>query len=477
MDRQSLEKRPAIFVVGSPNVGKRTILSRLLSVDFEDASDPSPELLVHGWTINTKYYTADVSVWMAHLSDELSVASFPIVDRAVALVMVFDINDLSSLAVLKDWVSRTDIQKFDILLCIGNKVDLLPGHPAHMEYKRRMLKHGESSIDPHVDVLEYGISETEGSSLLGDEEPSLDFKRSCLEWCLEHNIEYVEACASNAEFDKCLSVDGDSQGVERLYGALTAHMWPGMLLKSGDRISEPSLPEQEELSEEESDYEPEYEILSSGSAEPWDDIGWMSADGPVSTSGTGRTLDRDTDILDREREVKSVGKEYQPSTSAPQLPEELDHEEASLTHEADSQLDEDKAYDFEDLEMLMAEIEEEMAAKLAMKMAAMFGDSSGGEEDLIDDTNEIHKAVSERLLELYSDATPSVKLAMRNYNAKRFDEANVQISSIMDASTTCEDGFKERKGVVSPLTKRNDDAFQLSAMALSVMRMMQTGSG
>lgn len=43
-----------------------------------------------------------------------------------------------------------------------------------------------------------------------------------------------------------LSVDGDSQGVERLYGALSAHMWPGMLLKSGDRISEPSLPEQEE---------------------------------------------------------------------------------------------------------------------------------------------------------------------------------------------------------------------------------------
>lgn len=43
-----------------------------------------------------------------------------------------------------------------------------------------------------------------------------------------------------------LSVDGDSQGIERLYGALSAHMWPGMLLKSGDRINEPSLPEQEE---------------------------------------------------------------------------------------------------------------------------------------------------------------------------------------------------------------------------------------
>lgn len=42
-----------------------------------------------------------------------------------------------------------------------------------------------------------------------------------------------------------LSLDGDSQGVERLYGALSAHMWPGMVLKSGDKINEPSLPEQE----------------------------------------------------------------------------------------------------------------------------------------------------------------------------------------------------------------------------------------
>lgn len=42
-----------------------------------------------------------------------------------------------------------------------------------------------------------------------------------------------------------LSVDGDSQGVDRLYGALSAHMWPGMILKSGNKIIEPSLPEKQ----------------------------------------------------------------------------------------------------------------------------------------------------------------------------------------------------------------------------------------
>lgn len=33
-----------------------------------------------------------------------------------------------------------------------------------------------------------------------------------------------------------LSTDGDLQGVDRLFGALSAHMWPGMVLKSGNKI-------------------------------------------------------------------------------------------------------------------------------------------------------------------------------------------------------------------------------------------------
>uniref|UniRef100_A0A5B7AUZ8 Uncharacterized protein n=1 Tax=Davidia involucrata TaxID=16924 RepID=A0A5B7AUZ8_DAVIN len=388
VDRDSLEQRPGIFMIGSPNVGKRTLLSRLLSVDFEDASDSLSDLLTYGWTINTKYYTADVSVWMAHLHDEFSVRTLPIFDQLAALVMVFDMNDLSSFVALKDWVSRTDIQKFDILLCIGNKVDLLPGHAAHVEYRRRLQKVAESSGNPYLEFSEYGISETEGSSLLGEEEPSWEIKSSCLEWCSEHNIEYIEACASNADFDRCLSVDGDSQGVERLHGALSAHMWPGMILKSGNKIAEPSLPEKQELSEGESDYEFEYEILSAGSAEPWDDtdVGWVSADGSIATTDAGGSINIDARECYEENEIKAVGGELQPSTSASQLQEENEKEV--------NQLDVGTHYDFEDLEQLMSEIgnmrdslrlmpdfqRREMAAKLALKMAAMFGDSSGDEE-------------------------------------------------------------------------------------------------
>lgn len=109
----------------------------------------------------------------------------------------------SSLAVLMEWVSRNDLRNFEILLCIGNKADLVPGHPVHSEYRRKLLKVGESSNDSHLEFSDYGISETEGSSLLGDDESPGETRRSCLDWCVENNIEYIEACASNADFDKC----------------------------------------------------------------------------------------------------------------------------------------------------------------------------------------------------------------------------------------------------------------------------------
>lgn len=110
---------------------------------------------------------------------------------------------LSTLDALQDWVSHTDIGNFEILLCIGNKVDRVPGHPVHAEYAKRLLKIADSSTDPFSDYTEYGISETEGISLLGDEDPTSNIRKKCLEWCIDHNIEFIEACASNSDFDKC----------------------------------------------------------------------------------------------------------------------------------------------------------------------------------------------------------------------------------------------------------------------------------
>ncbi|KAL8136803.1 hypothetical protein V2J09_002804 [Rumex salicifolius] len=383
-DRKILEKRPGILVIGAPSVGKRTLLSRLLSVDFEDVSDSSSEVLAQGWTINTKYYTADVSIWMAHLQNEFSAHSLPNYDQLAALVMVFDMNDLSTLAALKDWVSHTNIQDFDILVCIGNKVDLIAGHRAHVEYRRHILKQENAFINSVADSTAYGISETEGSSLLEDEETSWEERMSFLEWFSERNIEFIEACASNADFDKCLSVDGDLQGVERLYGALTAHMWPGMVLKSGNKIAQPSLPERKELSEEEEseeDYEVEYEVLSGGSAEAWNDAEevWISA--VTSTNSTHL----ETGESSQASEAINDGSEPKASPSG-------DTEHESIVEE---EQEKGPHLELEELEQLMSEIgnmrenlrlmpdfqRREMAAEVAMRMATMFGEENSEDEE------------------------------------------------------------------------------------------------
>ncbi|XP_044493387.1 putative invertase inhibitor [Mangifera indica] len=84
------------------------------------------------------------------------------------------------------------------------------------------------------------------------------------------------------------------------------------------------------------------------------------------------------------------------------------------------------------------------------------------------------KACLNDCYELYSDAIMTLQQAFIDYKSKHYEDANFEISSVMDASTTCEDGFKEQEGVVSPLTKRNNNTFQLPAIALSIINMLQS---
>ncbi|CAL1377374.1 unnamed protein product [Linum trigynum] len=428
MSSPSLEDRPGILIIGPSAVGKRTLLSRLLSLDLEDDPDPDSDsqLLIRGWTINTKYYSADVSVWVTHLTDGFRIENLPSRRRLAAVIMVFDATDLSSLAAVQEWVSRTDIDDYEILLCVGNKVDLVPGHPVHQEYRRRLLRRQQKLELEQSASDEFGISETEGANLLGNNEDdeeevveeqdqSFQIRRSCIEWCTDRNIEYIEACASNPEFDKCLSVDGDSQGMERIFGALSAHMWPGMILKSGNKMAEQPIPEEEDLSEQ-SDYELEYEVLSAGSAEPWDDTRWVSASTTISTPSEGEsnahvkhdvaglsngnkesssTASNAGGVMGIHPEDGEQGYEGNLLSSSAQREESSEDDKGAVRNAEVSEANgEVEPFDFEDLEKLMFEIgnirdglrlmpdvqRREMAANLAMKMASMFGGGSDDEE-------------------------------------------------------------------------------------------------
>ncbi|KAG8065988.1 hypothetical protein GUJ93_ZPchr0004g38794 [Zizania palustris] len=402
----SLEARPGVLVVGAPGVGKRTILSRLLAAEIPDTHDLSSGAMCQGWNVDTKYYSADLSIWTAHLGEGFSLGSLPHLDQLAALVMVFDMTDVSSFFTLKNWVANADIQRFEILLCIGNKADLVPGHGAHVEYRRRMQRIGESTTDTHPEYLDFGINESEGCGLLSEEEPCIEIRDSTSQWCIEHTIEYVEACASNADFDKCLSVNGDSQGLERLFGALSAHMWPGMILKSGNRITTPSLVEKEESTDDESNYEFEYEVLSHGSDEQWEFVGESSTSRDLEglnedkASQDKTVVDADANLLVPDplpngRSTETA--EEKPASQSYKIEDRnnVDNTEADSSEEqqADTpdvnKLLEDEHYGLDDLERLMSEIgnmrsnlrlmpdfqRREMAAKLAMKMAVMFGDT------------------------------------------------------------------------------------------------------
>ncbi|KAK8626223.1 hypothetical protein V6N13_133874 [Hibiscus sabdariffa] len=75
--------------------------------------------------------------------------------------------------------------------------------------------------------------------------------------------------------------------------------------------------------------------------------------------------------------------------------------------------------------------------------------------------------------ELYSDAGSSLAKGEKAFEGKDYGTANSVISAAMDSASTCEDQFKEKKGVVSPLTKENNSFFQLNAISLAFINMVQ----
>lgn len=75
--------------------------------------------------------------------------------------------------------------------------------------------------------------------------------------------------------------------------------------------------------------------------------------------------------------------------------------------------------------------------------------------------------------ELYSDAIPNLKDVLDDFKRKDYFKANIELSSAMDASATCEDGYKEKKGAVSPLAREDQIFFQLCAIALAFTNILR----
>lgn len=151
------------------------------------------------------------------------------------------------------------------------------------------------------------------------------------------------------------------------------------------------IPSLSELSEEESEYELEYEVLSSGSADPWENIDerWVSASEGHSYADAGGSTSREV-----ENNMVNPKKVVDVELRSPGTQSETDRAVVT-TDEKPLGTEHDKFYELEDVEQLMSEIgnirdnlrlmpdfqRREIAANLALKMASMFGDDDSDNDE------------------------------------------------------------------------------------------------
>lgn len=77
-------------------------------------------------------------------------------------------------------------------------------------------------------------------------------------------------------------------------------------------------------------------------------------------------------------------------------------------------------------------------------------------------------------LELYTDATASLNEALTSVQSRMYKTAKVGMSAAMDAPSTCETGFKERKAPQeSQFTKDNDVLTQTLSITLALTTMLK----
>ncbi|GAB4834668.1 hypothetical protein Ancab_032931 [Ancistrocladus abbreviatus] len=105
-----------------------------------------------------------------------------------------------------------------------------------------------------------------------------------------------------------------------------------------------------------------------------------------------------------------------------------------------------------------------ISLKLSMSKAKSFGPKIQG---LLKDKkfDKGTKKILNGCLEHYSDASDELQVAFKDFEAKDYGKANVDLSAALDYGQNCEDDFREA-GRVCPLAREDGDLFQLVAICL-----------
>ncbi|EOA14340.1 hypothetical protein CARUB_v10027521mg [Capsella rubella] len=84
----------------------------------------------------------------------------------------------------------------------------------------------------------------------------------------------------------------------------------------------------------------------------------------------------------------------------------------------------------------------------------------------------VTEAVLNTCLELYDDANDSLTSALSSVKTHDYYTANVYLSAALDDPENCEDAFKERKQLKSPVTTENNVLFQKILIPLAFTNML-----
>lgn len=177
-----------ILVLGRANIDKANVVNRIISEsnqDIKTASKDSSNLIP--WTIDTKYYTADVSFWLDDTvadGDKEAIAMYMneengIGDAVDAILFVFDKSSKDTFG--------------DILHFL-----------------------------PFVEKYEPAITLAIGAGSKSNEKDTKYFD----EWCIENGFEYVDLDAV-AESDQEEGLE-EQIGIGRVLEALQSNMWQGL---------------------------------------------------------------------------------------------------------------------------------------------------------------------------------------------------------------------------------------------------------
>ena len=183
----------SVLLVGPRQVGKYTLAKRLLQPAAAREDADGQEI----WHLDTKYYSADVSIHRSHPSGH----AYQQATDSQGIVLVFAADSETSFQAVSQWAEQLPSSAGEIKLCVANKADTIAAQ--------------------QTGACELAESELRRSSWL----------TSAIMWCAEHQYEYIEASSTNNQLDQNLVWEEQKQGIHRIKQALEANYWPNLVMK------------------------------------------------------------------------------------------------------------------------------------------------------------------------------------------------------------------------------------------------------